>query len=104
MRAGSKHPNSNPWRQKIGPVGYCFGAKYVVRHLRPDQAKIDAGYGAHPSHIEKEELQDIKGPLAIAAAADDHLFPHEKREETEDILKALGLPYQINLYGGVAHG
>ncbi|KIY03553.1 uncharacterized protein Z520_00244 [Fonsecaea multimorphosa CBS 102226] len=90
--------------KKIGAVGYCFGAKYVVRYLRPDQAKIDVGYGAHPSHIAKDELEGIKGPFAIAAAENDHVFPPEKRHESEEILKSSGLPYQINLYGGVAHG
>ncbi|KIW23500.1 uncharacterized protein PV07_11693 [Cladophialophora immunda] len=90
--------------KKIGAMGYCFGAKYVVRYLRPDQAQIDVGYAAHPSLIEKDELQGIKGPFAIAAAENDHVFPPEKRHESEEILKSLGLPYQINLYGGVAHG
>lgn len=32
--------------KRIGGVGYCFGAKYVVRHLRPDHGKLDVGYGA----------------------------------------------------------
>jgi dienelactone hydrolase len=46
----------------------------------------------------------MKGPLAIAAAETDHIFPAAKRHETEVILKELGLPYQINLYSGVEHG
>jgi hypothetical protein len=40
--------------------GYSFGARYVVRHLRPDRAKIDVGYCAHPNLVEKNELQEIK--------------------------------------------
>ena len=56
--------------KKIGAVGYCFGAKYVVRHLRPDHGKIDVGYCAHPSFVEKDELEAIKGPLAISAAGE----------------------------------
>jgi sterol O-acyltransferase len=90
--------------KRIGAVGYCFGAKYVVRHLRPDQGKIDVGYCAHPSLVESQELQDIQGPLAISAAEIDMIFPAEKRHESEDILKKIGQPYQINLYGGVEHG
>ncbi|OCT46401.1 Protein AIM2 [Cladophialophora carrionii] len=90
--------------KKLGAVGYCFGGKYVVRHLRPESGKIDAGYTAHPSFVEAAELRDIKGPLAISAAETDHIFPAEKRHETEVILKELGLPYQINLYSGVEHG
>ena len=88
--------------QKIGAVGYCFGGKYVVRYLRPGQ--IDAGYTAHPSFVQEDELRGIKGPLAISAAEVDPIFPSEKRHESEVILKELGLPYQINLYSGVEHG
>jgi len=50
----------------IGGVGYCFGAKYVVRYLKPGE--IDAGYIAHPSFVDADELKAIKGPLSIAAA------------------------------------
>lgn len=91
-------------RQKIGAVGYCFGGKYVVRHLRPEAGKIDVGYTAHPSFVDADELKEIKGPLSISAAETDHIFPAEKRHESEVILKELGLPYQINLYSGVEHG
>lgn len=54
--------------KKLGAAGYCFGAKYVVRHLRPDQGKIDVGYSAHPSFVDADELKDIKGPYSISAA------------------------------------
>ncbi|KAJ9137147.1 Esterase/lipase [Pleurostoma richardsiae] len=87
---------------RIGAVGYCFGGKYVVRHLR--SGKIDVGYIAHPSHVTVDELRGIEGPLAISAAETDAIFPADKRHETEVILKDLRLPYQINLYGGVQHG
>ena len=50
----------------IGGVGYCFGAKYVVRYLKPGE--IDVGYIAHPSFVDADELRAIKGPLSIAAA------------------------------------
>jgi dienelactone hydrolase len=90
--------------KRIGGVGYCFGAKYVIRHLQPDQGKIDVGYCAHPSFVEAQELQTIKGPLAISAAETDSIFKEEKRHESENILKKTGFPYQINLYSGVSHG
>ncbi|OKL56573.1 hypothetical protein UA08_08066 [Talaromyces atroroseus] len=88
--------------KKIAAVGYCYGAKYVVRHLKAGQ--IDVGYVAHPSHVDADELKAIQGPLSIAAAETDSLFPTEKRHESEEILKNLGVPYQINLYSGVIHG
>ena len=52
--------------KKLGAVGYCFGAKYVVRFLKSGQ--IDAGYVAHPSFVDESELEAIEGPLSIAAA------------------------------------
>ncbi|KAJ9296026.1 hypothetical protein DTO271G3_5601 [Paecilomyces variotii] len=88
--------------KKIGAVGYCFGGKYVARYLKP--GKVDAGYTAHPSYLEAEELRNIKGPLSIAAAETDAIFPPEKRHESEAILKETGLPYQLSLYSGVSHG
>ncbi|KAI1387121.1 dienelactone hydrolase [Hypoxylon trugodes] len=87
--------------KKIGAVGYCFGAKYVCRHFRNG---IQAGFVAHPSFVEEEELEGFKAPLSIAAAETDEIFPAEKRHRSEQILAKNGLPYQINLYSQVVHG
>ena len=46
----------------------------------------------------------MRGPLSIAAAETDEIFPTPKRHQTEEILKELKQPYQINLYSGVEHG
>lgn len=86
---------------KIGAVGYCFGAKYVVRHY---ENGIDVGFMAHPSFVEREELAAITGPLSIAAAETDPIFPVEKRHESEAILQETKQPYQINLFSGTEHG
>jgi len=75
--------------------------QYVVRHSK---SGIDAGFLAHPSFVEEEELAAFKAPLAIAAAETDSIFTTEKRHQSEVILKEAGHPYQINLYGGVSHG
>ncbi|ORY10166.1 esterase/lipase [Clohesyomyces aquaticus] len=88
--------------KRIGAIGYCFGGKYVCRWLKYGQ--LDAGFTAHPSFVEKEELEGIQGPLSIAAAETDHIFPVAKRRESEDILLDMKVPYQINLYSDVEHG
>ncbi|QYT01708.1 Dienelactone hydrolase [Trichoderma simmonsii] len=93
--------------KKIGGVGYCFGAKYVVRnlgYLSGSGDGLDAGYVAHPSFVERDELQAIKKPLAISAAETDSIFPTSKRHESEEILIGTKIPYQINLFSGVEHG
>jgi len=88
--------------KRIGTVGYCFGAKYVVRFLKT--GVTHAGFCAHPSWVTVDELKDIQQPFSIAAAETDSIFPPEKRHETEGILRSLKIPYQINLYSGVSHG
>ncbi|TWU74983.1 hypothetical protein ED733_005766 [Metarhizium rileyi] len=87
--------------KKLGAVGYCFGAKYVIRHYKDG---IDVGFVAHPSFVEENELAAITGPLSVAAAETDIIFPSDKRHKSEEILKATQQPYQINLYSGVEHG
>lgn len=88
--------------QKVAAAGYCFGAKYVVRFLR--SGLIDVGFIAHPAMIDRQEVEGVRNPLAMAAAEIDNIFPADKRYETEKTLKKLGIPYQINLYSGVQHG
>ena len=46
----------------------------------------------------------ITGPLSIAAAESDQIFPAENRHKSEATLRETGLPYQINLFSGTEHG
>ncbi|KAI0003548.1 dienelactone hydrolase [Xylariaceae sp. FL0662B] len=87
--------------EKLGAVGYCFGAKYVARHYK---SGIQAGFMAHPSFVDEDELEGFKAPLSIAAAETDAIFPADKRHRSEEILAKNGFPYQINLYSQVVHG
>lgn len=57
-----------------------------------------------PRYVEEAELEKINGPFSISAAETDGIFPAEKRQKSEEILKATGQPYQINLFSGVEHG
>lgn len=63
-----KEMRGNLGCKRIGGVGYCFGGKYVCRYLKPGQ--LDAGFAAHPTMVEADELKSIEGPLSIAAAGE----------------------------------
>ncbi|KAF4303258.1 Sec1-like protein [Botryosphaeria dothidea] len=89
--------------KRIGSVGYCFGAKYVILNLKGGDL-IDAGFVAHPSFVEMHELKAMTRPLSIAAAEDDFIFPTTKRRESEDALIEIKATYQIALYSGTEHG
>jgi dienelactone hydrolase len=125
-----KHIREETGAKRVGGIGYCFGAKYVIRHLS-ENGGLDVGYVAHPSFVEESELEATKGPLSIAAACKflppipnptpitlkhhtntiltlskdhDSIFPPEKRHKSEEILVKIDVPYQINLYSHVEHG
>jgi dienelactone hydrolase len=85
-------------------VGYCLGAKYLVRFLDTTKDEIDVGFIAHPSFVSEEELWASRGPLSIAAAEGDLIFTKELRHQTEEILRKKGEVWSIALHGGVAHG
>lgn len=53
--------------KKVGAVGYCFGGKYVCRWLK-GEGGVDAGYVAHPSFVDREEVEGVTGALSVAAA------------------------------------
>ncbi|KAL1617580.1 vacuolar protein sorting-associated protein 45 [Neofusicoccum ribis] len=110
--------------KRVGAVGYCFGAKYVVRFLKGGES-IDTGFVAHPSLVEFDEIRGIKGPLSIAAAGksrtapnkslwlqfttnnsreSDFIFDNAKRHQSEDILAEMKATYQVVLYSGTEHG
>jgi dienelactone hydrolase len=117
-----KEMRGNLGVKNLGAVGYCFGAKYVARFLNKGQ--IDAGFVAHPSFVDDEEIKGMEGPFSIAAAGmfypyrsvceaaanfvdfteTDHIFPTEKRRHTEELLLKMDIPWQINLYSDTEHG
>lgn len=105
VEAVIKDMKQNQGVKKIGAVGYCFGAKYVARYMTGSKG-VDVGYMAHPSFVDADEIKALTGPLSIAAAETDQIFPAEKRRETEDLLKdhKNKIPYQISLYSHVEHG
>jgi dienelactone hydrolase len=49
-------------------------------------------------------LAAIKGPYSISAAETDEIFTVELRRKSEEILREIKVPYQINLFSGVGHG
>jgi len=88
--------------KKIGAVGYCFGGRHVIRFL--GTGAIDAGFAAHPSLVEDEEVAAVKGPLSLACAETDQVFGAEKRAKAESLLAKSGVEYQSTVYGGTVHG
>jgi dienelactone hydrolase len=55
--------------KKVGAVGYCFGGRYVLRHLAKGKG-LDAGFAAHPSMVTNEDIEGAAEPVSFAFAGE----------------------------------
>jgi dienelactone hydrolase len=92
----------NPTR--IATVGYCFGA-VVAMELARTGADIKVVVGFHPglTSLRPEDSRHIVGRVLMCVGADDPLAPLEARVAFEAEMRAAGVDWEINLYGGVKH-
>ncbi|KAF5020387.1 hypothetical protein F66182_7595 [Fusarium sp. NRRL 66182] len=91
---------------KIVASGYCYGGRHVMRYLDGVRGggEIEVGFSAHPSGLATEEIEAIEGPITIAAAAEDELYPLERLAETNAILHEKGVVFTSVVYSGTTHG
>ncbi|KAI9069682.1 alpha/beta-hydrolase [Trametes sanguinea] len=88
--------------KKYACVGYCFGAPYVMEHLKTDW--IVAGAFGHPAFLDEDHFRGIKRPLLMSCAEVDHTFPLESRRRAEDMLVEQKAMYYIQVFSSVKHG
>ncbi|TVY45372.1 Hydrolase [Lachnellula subtilissima] len=92
--------------KKIGGVGYCFGAKYIIRFM-PKGKGIDVGYVAHPSTPVSSMNPNSVPSKALSLSPPPKLTKSSRLRNVtsqKKILAETKQPYQINLYSGVVHG
>jgi dienelactone hydrolase len=89
--------------KKIAVTGYCFGGRYTFRFLA-DGKGADAGFTAHPSLLQDDEVLAITKPVSIAAAELDDLMPADRRHAIEGLLGTTDQPWSLALYSNTPHG
>lgn len=88
---------------KVGAIGYCYGGWAIFR-LSADPSLVDAVATAHPSLVEKSELDGIKVPVQILAPETDSMFTPELKEYANKVIPTLGVPYEYVYFPGLVHG
>ncbi|EIM87387.1 dienelactone hydrolase endo-1-3,1,4-beta-D-glucanase [Stereum hirsutum FP-91666 SS1] len=94
--------------EKIGCVGYCFGAGVAVR-IAPGNPNVNSLVLCHPSALKEEQIEAIKVPSAWACAEDDMAFTPDIRSEAEAVFAARKdkpeyVDYEFVDYKGTVHG
>ena len=87
---------------QLSSIGYCFGARYVVRLL--GTKAIDVGAIAHPSFVQLEEVAAVQKPLIIIGAETDPIYTPEHRFATEAKLHEIKATYFTTQISGTSHG
>jgi len=88
---------------KVGVVGYCWGGWACFR-LAGEDNLLDCMAVAHPSLLEKKEIDVVKVPTLIIAPEFDPAFTKELRDYCNEVLPGKGVDYRLDWYSGLAHG
>ncbi|MHB8577451.1 MAG: dienelactone hydrolase family protein [Dehalococcoidia bacterium] len=89
---------------RVAAVGYCFGGTLVLE-LACGGAALKAVVGFHPGLplLRPEAAGSIVAKVLVCVGADDPIVPVEHRLAFEAQMRAGGVDWRMNLYGGVQH-
>ena len=89
---------------QVAAIGYCFGAVMMLELAR-DQADLKAVVGFHPGSADHDpgDSRRIAGKVLVCIGSEDPWMPAEQRLAFEQEMRAAGVDWQVNVYGGAKH-
>jgi dienelactone hydrolase len=89
---------------RVAAVGYCFGGALVLELARSG-ADLKAVVGFHPRLATRkpQDAGNIRGRVLVCVGSEDPFISVEERLAFEDEMRAGGVDWQMNLYGGAKH-
>ncbi|KAL8725116.1 MAG: hypothetical protein Q9166_007558 [cf. Caloplaca sp. 2 TL-2023] len=102
-----------PGTDKIGAVGFCWGARYAILQAHgPDLATpgsvggVDAAFAAHPSLVAVPgDFDPVSRPLSMALGTRDSLLDEGTRGKIIDLMAGKKeVVHEIRLYEEQVHG
>jgi dienelactone hydrolase len=95
-------PRTDP--DRLAAIGYCFGGALVLELARSG-ADLKAVVGFHPglTPSRPEDSVKITGKVLVCIGTEDPIVPLEARLAFEQDMRAGGVDWRMNLYGGAEH-
>lgn len=91
-------------RDRVAAIGYCFGGTMVLELARAGtDLKAVVGFHSGLATARPEDARNISGSVLVCIGTDDPLIPFDQRVAFEDEMRAGGVDWRMNLYGGVGH-
>jgi carboxymethylenebutenolidase len=98
-------------KKKIGTTGYCMGGPIVMRTAAAVPERIGAGASFHGGGLVTKEpnsphllVPTMKAQFLFAIAENDDQREPESKTVLRDTFAKAGLPAEIEVYAGAAHG
>jgi dienelactone hydrolase len=95
-------PNVDPSR--VAAVGYCFGGTLMLELARSG-ADLKAVIGMHPglTTTRPGDSVNIMGKVLVCVGTEDPFVTQAQRLAFESEMRAAGVDWRMNLYGGAKH-
>ena len=90
--------------QKVGVIGFCWGGWAVFQlGAKENNVLVDCISTAHPTWLEKQEIEKVGVPVQILAPEHDQMFTPELKEYANKVIPTLGVPYDYQHFPGIDH-
>lgn len=89
--------------KKVIAVGFCYGGWGCFK-LAADPSLIDAISTAHPSLLDKSEIEGAKVPVQVIAPENDMAYTEELKKYTLETLPKLNINWEYIHFAGLTHG
>lgn len=89
--------------QHIGAVGFCFGGWGVFRLGAKGRNLVDCISTAHPSFLERSEIDNIGVPVQIMAPEIDPMFTPDLKAYAIQAIPELGVPFDYQFFPDLDH-
>jgi len=90
--------------KKVGAVGFCYGGWAVFRLAAKGNDLVDCVSTAHPSMVDKSEIDGISVPVQLCIPETDPMFSSELKEYSAKVLPTLNVEYDYQYFPGLVHG
>jgi dienelactone hydrolase len=89
---------------RLAAIGYCFGGTMALELARAG-APLAAVVGFHSglATARPADATNITGRVLVCIGAEDPIIPPAQRLAFEEEMRAGGVDWRMNLYGGAAH-
>lgn len=88
---------------KVVAIGFCYGG-WACFKLAADPSLIDAISTAHPSLLEKSEVDAVKVPVQVLSPENDFAYTEELKKYTLESLPKTGVPWEYIYFPKMNHG